>query len=256
MDTIVNSREWFLDEEFWIAFRPLAFGPHRWDKAPRDVGWLLQLLNLKEPPARILDLCSGPGRYSLEFARRHFQVTAVDISETYTSELRSRAERADLSLYVDVICSDVRSFRRYDSFEAALCVGLSFGYCESSEDDLAILQNAYSSLRTGGTFAVEVPTLHWPETLGPWFIVSSDAGGEAFVEQSVTPDRERVESTWLVQTNTGIVKFPFSQRLYTADGIAAALESAGFGFINLYRDYEGNSLQSTTTKIIAVASKV
>ncbi|MEY3749197.1 MAG: hypothetical protein RLZZ449_1091, partial [Actinomycetota bacterium] len=45
----------------------------------------------------ILDVGCGPGRHSLELARRGFRVTGIDISETFIDIARSRAEHEGLT---------------------------------------------------------------------------------------------------------------------------------------------------------------
>lgn len=44
----------------------------------------------------MLDLCCGPGRHPLEFARRGFQVTGVDRTAGYLETARAAATREGL----------------------------------------------------------------------------------------------------------------------------------------------------------------
>ena len=46
----------------------------------QEVDFLLELLNLP-PNGRVLDVGCGPGRHSLEFARRGFRPVGIDIAE-------------------------------------------------------------------------------------------------------------------------------------------------------------------------------
>lgn len=59
------------------------------------------------PPGRALDLACGPGRHALEFARRGWQVTAIDAAPTAIRRLAERA--AALGLRVDARVADLEA---------------------------------------------------------------------------------------------------------------------------------------------------
>lgn len=67
----------FETEAFWTWFGQFGFSEDRWEQAPVEVD---QLLALTHPPdgAAALDLACGPGRHSIELARRGYRVTGVD----------------------------------------------------------------------------------------------------------------------------------------------------------------------------------
>ena len=248
-------QEWFAEEEFWAAFGPFAFGQSRWEKAGRDADYLLNLLDLKHPKPAVLDLCCGPGRFALEFARRGVAVTAVDRSKGYLAELSDHVRAASLERHVEIVHSDIRAFVRPQAFDGAVCVGMSFGYCAHREEDLQVLRNVHISLRAEASFVVEVPTPVWPNELGPWYVVGSEKEG-AFIEQEVASGRSRVNSRWHFRRNGEISSFDFSQRLFTDNEIEADLIECGFGNVKLYGGYERGLLDSASRRIVAVAQKV
>ncbi|MDR7511904.1 MAG: class I SAM-dependent methyltransferase, partial [Armatimonadota bacterium] len=59
------------------------------ERAATQVEQVVRLLDL-HPPARVLDLCSGYGRHSVELARRGFDVVGVDISEMQVRRAAAR----------------------------------------------------------------------------------------------------------------------------------------------------------------------
>ncbi|MEA3403954.1 MAG: class I SAM-dependent methyltransferase [Armatimonadota bacterium] len=124
-------RPWHEDDAFWATWRPAMFGAERWERAPEEVEQALELLH---PPdgARILDLCCGPGRHSLELARRGFRVTAVDRTEEYLRSLREAA--ADEGLEVEAVLEDMRRYRQPAAFDAAINLFTSFGYFEDEAE--------------------------------------------------------------------------------------------------------------------------
>ena len=69
---------WFDDDTFWESLEGFLFSQFRsFEIAGREAEQILALVHLP-PRAAGLDLCCGPGRNALEFARRGFQVTGVD----------------------------------------------------------------------------------------------------------------------------------------------------------------------------------
>lgn len=247
-----QSREWFTNEGFWSAFKPFAFGPLRWNRAACDVNDLLGLLRPASDRPELLDLCCGPGRYALELARRGARVTAVDRSATYLAELGDHLARESLSGSLEIVQADMRAFLRPRAFDGAICVGLSFGYCASREEDVAVLSNVRTSLRTGASFILDVPTTIWPDELGPWYVVRSPEQKSAFIEQEVASDRSRVISRWRFDRDGEIVDYGFSQRLFSAAELLSDLARAGFQNVELYDNYGGAPLQEGSRKIVAV----
>ena len=80
-----GAKPWREEDSFWEIAGPVLFTEQRWEYAPREVGAMVSLLGLS-PGARVLDMCCGVGRHSLEFARRGFRVTGVDRTGTYLDE--------------------------------------------------------------------------------------------------------------------------------------------------------------------------
>lgn len=65
-----------------------------------QVDFIIQTLGLKGHE-RILDLACGYGRHSLEFAKRGYEVTGVDITKAYIEDARKESEKAGLNAYSD-----------------------------------------------------------------------------------------------------------------------------------------------------------
>src|SRR5512138_1360083 len=128
------------------------FDEGRWAEVPAVVSGIEALAGLK-PGARVLDACCGPGRHSLELARRGYRVTGLDLTESYLEAARETASAEGLS--IEFLRGDVRAFRRPGAF--ALCLNLftSFGYFKSREEDIGTLRNFRASLAPGGALVLE-----------------------------------------------------------------------------------------------------
>lgn len=121
-----------------------------------EVDFLMQALSLR-PGMRLLDVGSGPGRHSVEFAKRGLEVVAVDISAEFIAIAKRRAgdEEASLSAFE----MDASSMPFEDEFDAvvSICEG-AFGL---GGDDLAVLRRISRALRPEGRVAVGAPNVFY-----------------------------------------------------------------------------------------------
>jgi ubiquinone/menaquinone biosynthesis C-methylase UbiE len=72
---------------FWRELYLYIFPPERFDAAASQVEQVLALACLNG--GAVLDLCCGPGRHAIEFARRSFTVTGVDRTPFLVDSVRT-----------------------------------------------------------------------------------------------------------------------------------------------------------------------
>src|SRR5579862_945401 len=107
--------EWFENEEFWRELYPYMFPAERFLAAREQVDQILALSGCGR--GKVLDLCCGPGRHAVEFAKHGFDVTGVDGSEFLLDRARERARDAGVS--VQWLHQDMRRFRGPSTFDLA-----------------------------------------------------------------------------------------------------------------------------------------
>lgn len=119
-----------------------------------EVDFILSLYPIV-PSSSILDVGCGTGRHSIEFARRGFRVTGIDISEGMLRIARTNAQAAGVQ--VEWIQADATGFRLEETFDAGVCLcegGL--GLIEQGEDaekhDSAIFGNVARALKPNAPF--------------------------------------------------------------------------------------------------------
>ncbi|MGC4004442.1 MAG: class I SAM-dependent methyltransferase [Pirellulales bacterium] len=112
-----------------------------------------------DPGAPILDLCCGPGRHAVEFARRGYAVGGIDLNAEYLANARRLADSQKLS--VEFTQADMREIARKDHYSACYNWYSSFGYFESEAANVAVLTAIHGALRTGGRAAIDVLNLPW-----------------------------------------------------------------------------------------------
>ncbi|MBL7086535.1 MAG: class I SAM-dependent methyltransferase, partial [Candidatus Cloacimonetes bacterium] len=108
------------------------------------------------PEDKILDLCCGQGRHSLELARREFQnVEGLDRSHYLIQKAKSQAKKEALNVRFRE--SDARKLPYPpDAFDVVMILGNSFGYFETIQDDLRVLREVFRVLKPWGRLLIDV----------------------------------------------------------------------------------------------------
>lgn len=241
----------FQDDEFWEAAAPFLFPASRWQSAPAEVEHILQLTR-PQPQAAVLDLCCGPGRIAIEFARHGFQVTAVDRTAAYLDEARARAEREGLQ--IEFVQSDMRDFVRTGQFDLAVNLFTSFGFFATEAEDQGVLRNLYSTLKPGGKLLIDTMGR---EVLAAKFRPSDwqrlDDGSILIDERRILDGWSAVESKWTLIARGGKRQFTFRLRLYSGTQLAANLAEAGFTGVRLFGSLEGRPYDNFAERLAVVA---
>jgi SAM-dependent methyltransferase len=243
---------WHEDDEFWETWASYLFSKRIWEQTPVDVEQLISLLAL-EPDIPILDLCCGTGRFSLEFARRGFQVTGVDRTKIYLDEAKKRAKNEKLN--IEFIQDDMRKFCRSDSFGLVLNFYTSFSYFKDPEEDKQVLRNVYSSLKNGGKFVIE---MMGKEVLARIFLErdwQEQNGVYMLEERKVSENWSWMENRWIMISKKEIREFKVEHRLYSAIELNNLLTDVGFRKITFYGDLDGATYDNNAKRLIGIAEK-
>ena len=260
-------KTWFEDTEFWEHFAPIMFDDTHWAEVPAVVDAVTRLcrFNLygetssgawKEPldsAPKVLDLCCGLGRISSELARIGYDVTGVDITESFLTTAKEDAKYEDLK--IDYIQSDAREFIRPGYFDAVVNLYISFGYFSDQKDDLKVLRNAYQSLKKGGTFIIETQgkEIYVRDFVeAEWF---ERAGGIVLTEYEPLDSWTFLKNRWIFIKDAQKVEKNFVQRLYSASELRSIMQEAGFERIEIYGDWDEGEYDQHASRLIAVGRK-
>lgn len=106
------------------------------------------------PGMRVLDMGCGPGRHSLEMARRGLRVTGVDFTERFIAFARDRARAEEgLAERTEFVVADARDFVRPTTFDAAVCLCEgAFALLQTDEDNVRVLRHIAASLKPDAPF--------------------------------------------------------------------------------------------------------
>jgi len=70
--------------------------------------WIKKILELKKPPAKILDLGVGQGRNAIYLAKKGYDVTGIDASCEGINQCKKKCEK--LGVKMELICQDLNEF--------------------------------------------------------------------------------------------------------------------------------------------------
>jgi SAM-dependent methyltransferase len=207
----------------------------------REARGTLNLLRYTGAQGRMLDLCSGAGRHARAFRLLRCPVTCLDLSPQLV--LKSAA------LGLPTVRADMR---------ALACLFSSFGYFETDEQHLAVLQEVARVLRPG---AAALFDLMDPQTVRYKLKVQDveQANGRIVeVERALVDGGRRVEKQIRVyRDGSATQSWHESVRLFTLDEFEALAVRARLRFEGAWGDYDGRPhLPGETRQIVVLRRPV
>jgi SAM-dependent methyltransferase len=163
---MVGGREALMEKPDPGWYRPIAahlrsaYLRYSFTKGTKqEVDFLFETLEM-EPGMRLLDVGMGPGRHSIEFAKRGLQVVGVDLSPEFVEVARNRA--ADEGIAASFFPMDARHLPFEEEFD--LVLSLCEGAFSLGIDDLGILRAMARSTKPGGRLAVSAVNVFYVTT--------------------------------------------------------------------------------------------
>jgi ubiquinone/menaquinone biosynthesis C-methylase UbiE len=118
----------------------------------QEVDFLVDLLDLPKG-ARILDVGCGPGRHSLELARRGYRTLGVDISRAFFEIASRRASEEGIA--AEFVVADARAMTFDQEFDAAICLCEgAFGLAGNEDGHRQVLAGIHRALQPNAPFVL------------------------------------------------------------------------------------------------------
>ena len=148
------NKNWYKD---WFSSKfYLELYKHRDEAEAKDIINLIQRKISLRTDSKVLDVCCGAGRHSLELAKRGYEVTGFDLSKFLISEAKKNFKSSkESSLNVKFLLKDMRSFHFEKKFDIAINIFTSFGYFESDGENFKVFENVSNSVRKNGYFVFD-----------------------------------------------------------------------------------------------------
>lgn len=195
-----------------------------------------------QPDDRILDLCGGHGRHSLELARRGFRHCVVmDYSQALVDKGRAQAARSGLP--VRFVQGDARrTALEADAFDHVLILGNSMGYLPGEDADLEIFAECRRLLKPGGWLLVDVTDGRVvKERFSPtaWHEIGEDI--VVCREREMNGDVICVREMVLSKTDGMVRDRTYRVRLYGQRAMQHLVAAAGFSDVAIHREFAPHS---------------
>jgi SAM-dependent methyltransferase len=247
-----DQASWHSQDAFWEMVEPVIFNPQRLASAPADVEKIIRLLQI-EKHARILDLCCGIGRHTLEFAHHGFEIVGVDRTRRFIE--RARQEAAQDQPSATFLVGDMRDYCAPASYDVVVNLFGSFGYFEDAADDRKVVENAYASLRPGGKFLIETAG---KEILARTFQEkewSEEGDLLLLAERKVTQNWGRIQTRWIAIRGTERLEHQVSVHSYSAAELSTLFSECGFPAVRVYGNLEGADYDQAAKRLVVVGRK-
>jgi len=185
---------------------------------------------------KIIDIGCGTGRHSIELAKRGYNLTGIDLSESLLERAKEKA--LELNLQINFQKHDARDLPFANEFNLAimLCEG-AFPLMETDERNYEILKNAANSLRSNGTLIFTTLNGLFPlfHSVKDFLASSTEEGNATYGNNSFDLMTFRDYNVTTVEDDFGNKKeLNCNERYYVPPEITWLLKSLGFKIIDIF----------------------
>ncbi len=225
------------------------------ERAAKESAFVASALELK-PGASVLDLCCGQGRHSVQLAKRGLKVTGLDLNPAYL-ELAQQAATAS-KVEIATIAADMREIPYENTFDAIVNMYSSFGYLESEDEDLKVLESAGKALKAGGRLMLDMLNREWAidnYIQNDWH---TGADGTLYIERrdlDLAASRMHVHFIVVDPNGSRRESIGHNIRLYTLTEMTRLLERVALRVTSVFGGFDDEAYGIGTRRMIIVAKK-
>lgn len=185
---------------------------------------------------RILDIGCGTGRHAIEFTKRGYPITGIDLSASQLNRAREKASASKLQ--IDFRELDARDLPFINEFDLAimLCEG-GFPLMETDEMNFEILQSASKALKENGKLIFTTLNGLFPlfHSVKDFLEGQAKEGNAVYAENSFDLMTFRDRNITTVDDDLGNKKeLACNERYYVPSEITWLLKSLGFKTIEIF----------------------
>jgi SAM-dependent methyltransferase len=246
------NKNWF---EIWFSNKfYLELYKHRDDKDAQNLINLIQRTINLPPGSKILDVCCGAGRHSLEFARRGFNVTGFDLSDyliKQAKELLSKTKEKNLK--VKFLIKDMRNFNFNKSFDIAVNIFTSFGYFDTDDENFSLFHNVSDSLNKNGYFVFDF--------LNSFYLRNNlKRTSKSVINNHIVIQKRRIENDFvikdiLIKLDSKELKYTEKLKLYSLKDFERIFKRYNLKIYKVFGDYFGNDFDINKSSRLLIYAK-
>jgi ubiquinone/menaquinone biosynthesis C-methylase UbiE len=211
---------------------------------------------------KIIDIGCGTGRHSIELAKRGYQITGIDLSESQLKGAREKAKAQGVKINFQK--HDARNLPFEGEFDLAimLCEG-GFSLMETDEMNFEILKNATKALKDKGKFIFTTLNGLFPlfHSVKEFYESAAKEGNSACKDCSFDLMTFRDHNTVVFEDDAGNKKeLKCNERYYVPSEITWLLKSLCYTKIDIFGAKLGafsrkNKLTTEDFEMLVVAEK-
>ena len=230
------------------------------ERTQREVDFISSTLNLPQAAsdatggARILDLCCGHGRHTVELAAAGYSMVGQDLSATFLDLAKGAA--AARNLQIQFVHADMREIPFEGEFDAVINIFTAFGYFDDAENQ-KVLDAVARALKPEGKFLIDL--LNAPRIIRDLLVQSWDElpDGTVVLTQRdynlLTGNNE--ERRTYIAPDGGKREIDLTWRLYFYPEFVRMLNHAGFAPIQVFGSFDGSEYTLDSNRMIVLAEK-
>jgi SAM-dependent methyltransferase len=242
-------RTWFSNKLYLELYK------HRDNEDARNLINLIQRNVNFFTGSKVLDICCGAGRHSIELAKRGLDVTGFDLSEFLINEARYQLKNVkEKNLKVKFLVKDMRDFNFNNSFNLAVNLFTSFGYFERDEENFSVFKNASSSISKNGWFVFDFLN-------GEFLKKNLKKMTKTSLEGKLIIQKRRLENDFvikdiIIRTDKDEQVFTERLKLFDSKTLFNVLEKNKLKTKNVFGDYYGNKFElNKSSRFVIFAQK-
>lgn len=201
------------------------------------------------PDTRILDLACGKGRHSVYLNSLGYHVTGMDLSSASIDEA-SKLQNENLIFQRQ----DMRDTLPEKNFDLVMNLFTSFGYFENQQENLKVLRNIYSSLRSQGKLIIDFFNAESVlKNLVPIEVVSKN-GIEFHISRAVENGFIQKKISFFADNKAH--SYCEKVQLFGLKDFQEMLSDSGFEIKSIFGDYNlGKFVAAESKRLILIAEK-
>jgi|TARA_B100001093_G_C26772813_1_gene990964 SAM-dependent methyltransferase len=244
---MIDNNEWFVSW-FNSKYYHILYADRSDDEAHNFIQRLKNHLSLN-PNEKVLDLGCGKGRHSKTLSKFFTALDGIDISKKNIAFAKSNKSK-NQNFYL----SDMRDFKMSSSYGYIFNLFTSFGYFDEISENIKVLENCYQHLKNKGLLIIDFLNAEKIKR-------TINNNQEIKIINNIIFEIDKYISNNYVFKKIKIIdgdsvlNFKEKVQLFELDDFIQMLKKTGFNEISAFGDYQMNSYNSNSDRLILAAKK-
>lgn len=238
----------------------------RLKNAKKEANAIKKILDSHGVPKRgkILDVCCGIGRHSVELAKLGHSVVGLDLAQMHIKRAKELAARKKVSRRVEFVVGDMRDVysltRKFGKFDAAINMFTSFGFYDEKAD-LKLFKDVAKLCKNKAVLILDAANRDWVVRNFKAQFIDSVKNMEMHQFNRFNFETSFMENTWKFYEMDGeerrhLINIELKHRIYSAHELIKMLKACGWKDAKAHSSLELNPLDfSSLSKRLVVVAK-